>query len=163
MSPIHLRAYQARDLDALQALDAVCFTPIFRFSRSAMRRFAEARNALVRVAYEASEAGVETRVTGFCIVHLERAPGEQKVGYVVTLDVDPRYRGQGLGRLLMRSIEDLAREEGASAMTLHVAMLNESAVRLYERLGYVRVGVEEGFYAEGGDAFRYRKLLSLER
>lgn len=160
MPSIHLRTYQPPDLDALQALDAVCFTPLFRFSRSSMRRFAEAGNAIVRVAYEHSQGGAETCLAGFCVVHLERAPQAGKVGYVVTLDVDPRYRGQGLAQRLMGSLEGLAREGGADAMTLHVSVANESAIRLYERLGYLRVGGEKQFYGEGGDAFVYRKPLS---
>ena len=158
MPPLLLRAYQAQDLDALQALDAVCFSPIFRFSRSAMRRFAEAGNAVVRVAYEQSNADAEACLAGFCIVHMERARA-QTAGYVVTLDVDPRYRGQGLARRLMGALEDLARERGAVAMTLHVAVANEPAIRLYEGFGYLRASVERHFYAEGGDAFFYRKPL----
>lgn len=124
-----------------------------------MRRFAEAGNAIVRVACEQARGGVEVGLAGFCIVHLEGGPGVEKVGYVVTLDVDPRCRGQGLGRLLMESIEGPVRDGGGRAMTLHVAVANEAAIRLYERLGYLRAGVEKRFYAEGGDAFLYRKPL----
>ena len=162
MLPIELRAYQANDLDALQALDAVCFSTAFRFSRAAMRRFAEARNAIVRVAYEPLQEDSVSSLAGFCIVHIEVAPGKQKVGYVVTLDVHPRRRGEGLGKRLMGSLEGLAWERGAVAMLLHVSVANAPAIRLYERLGYVRFGVKEQFYAEGGDAFLYRKPLARE-
>ena len=161
MLPIHFRGYQAKDLDALEALDAVCFTPPFRFSRPMMRRSAEARNALVRLAHETSPEGAEGCLVGFCIVHLGRGSGVRKLGYVVTLDVDPRRRGEGLARHLMHSLEGLAQEQGALAMTLHVSVGNEPAIRLYERLGYVRVRVEVQFYGEGGDAFLYRKPLSF--
>src|SRR4051812_23403209 len=50
MSDIVLRRYERTDLGAIVELDAECFDPPFRFSREAMRRFAEAANAWVVIA-----------------------------------------------------------------------------------------------------------------
>ena len=45
-------------------------------------------------------------------------------------------------------------------MLLHVAVQNREAIGLYEKQGYSRVGVEEGFYRrDDGDAFIYEKSL----
>ena len=66
-SDIVLRSYESRDLDAIVELDAECFDPPFRFSKTAMRRFAEAENAWVVVAV------AEGALAGFCIVHMEQA------------------------------------------------------------------------------------------
>ena len=70
-----LRGYEAGDVEAMYALDVRCFAPEFKFSRSAMKRFAEAKKARVVVAED------NGAVVGFCIVHVER----DGLAYVVTL------------------------------------------------------------------------------
>ena len=54
---VTLREYRAEDLDAMWALDMACFDPIFRFSKRAMRLFAEAAGALARFLRAAGSAG----------------------------------------------------------------------------------------------------------
>lgn len=53
--------------------------------------------------------------------------------------VHRRARRQGLGAALMRAAEDLARECGKSVVVLD-AVTDGDAARLYEGLGWVRVG-----------------------
>ena len=145
---MRLRAYKTSDLKAIFALDQVCFEAPFRFSERAMRRFAEARNALTVVAEDAGE------IAGFCIAHVEGA-----VAYVVTLDVAPGFRRQGLAGSMMRVLESAAKNAGCGAMELHVSVENEGAVAFYEREGYARVGRVKRFYGVGGDAWVYGKRL----
>lgn len=154
---MYLRPYRTGDLAGMYLLDTVCFEAPFRFSRDAMRRFAEAENALVRLACEVDETNTE-RLAGFCIAHLEQAE-RKMIGYVVTLDVDPAFRRRGVGPTLMRSVELAARDAGARWMLLHVWSGNEAAIRLYERMGYSYLRNEEGFYEPGIDALVYRKPL----
>ena len=171
---MYLRGYQPGDLTTLFALDRLCFEPPFRFSRGAMRQFAESRNALVLLACgrgpEAVAEEPETRVPeteepeqllGFVIVHLE-ATARGLTGYVVTLDVTPASRRQGVAERLMRSIEAAAAEAGAHEMTLHVFGGNAGAVRLYERLGYLYASTANDFYGRGLQALVYRKRLPDE-
>jgi ribosomal-protein-alanine N-acetyltransferase len=87
---MRLREYTESDLEAIFALDEVCFEPPFRFSARVMQQFAEARNALTVVAE--TEMG---EIAGFCIAHVERA-GKGFRAYVVTLDVAPQCRRHGL-------------------------------------------------------------------
>ncbi len=54
-----------------------------------------------------------------------------------------RARRQGLGAALMRAAEATARECGKTLLVLDTA--NDEAERLYERLGWVRVGVIPGY------------------
>ena len=144
-----LRGYRDGDLEAMFRLDEICFEEPFRFSRVAMRRFAEARRARVVLAELRGE------MVGFCIVHVEQGG----VGYVVTLDVAPEMRRRGLARLLMDRGEEAVREAGCGVMVLHVFEGNEAAVRFYERVGYRLVGRDVGFYGGGLDAMVYRKVL----
>jgi GNAT superfamily N-acetyltransferase len=52
------------------------------------------------------------------------------------LGVVPAARRQGIGELLMRAVHEEARARGASLVWLEVIEGNESAFRLYEKLGY---------------------------
>ena len=155
-----LRAYQPGDLAAIHALDTVCFQPPFRFSRESMRRYAEAENALVCLAVAPAKEGTGEVLQGFCIVHLEQTQRQCR-GYVVTLDVAPEFRNQGVARAMMLRLEAEARRHGAEAMMLHVFSRNSAAVRLYERLGYFFTGRVLSFYGTGLDALAYGKPLPL--
>lgn len=150
---VRYRNYYSDDLDAMVALDALCFDLPFRFSREAMRRFAEADNAGVILA----EAGQE--LTGFCIVHCEQSVGPP-LGYVVTIDVAERWRGQGIGERMLSDAEAWAWRGNCVGMMLHVFVRNERAMRFYERLRYRRVGLQKGFYGAGLDAAMYWKDLT---
>ena len=75
--------------------------------------------------------------------------------------VHRRARRQGLGAALMRAAEATARECGKTLLVLDTA--NEEAERLYERLGWVRVGVvpDYALLPQGGlcrTTFFYRNL-----
>jgi ribosomal protein S18 acetylase RimI-like enzyme len=80
---------------------------------------------------------------------------------VSKLLVHRRARGRGLGDALMRAAEATARELGKSLLVLDTA--NDAAERLYERLGWQRVGVIPGYalLPHGGlcdTAVYYREL-----
>jgi ribosomal-protein-alanine N-acetyltransferase len=153
-SEILLRDYRVDDLEAMFRLDEACFAVEFRFDRRSMRIFAGGRNAITLVAEKM--AGI----AGFVIVHVEPAATGLR-GYVVTLDVAEELRREGLARRLMGAAEARAAAAGAIWMELHVFTGNEGAIRFYERLDYVRIGLSRGFYGNDGlDAFVYRKHLA---
>lgn len=62
---------------------------------------------------------------------------------LVKMLVHRRARRQGLGAALMRAAEATARECGKSLLVLDTA--NDDAERLYQRMGWVRVGVIPGY------------------
>ena len=150
---MQLREYRESDLEGIFALDVVCFEPPFRFSARAMKQFAEARNALTVVAE--TDTG---EIAGFCIAHVERTR-RGLTTYVVTLDVAPQYRRQGLARQMMERIEAHAMEAECDAMALHVSVDNKGAIAFYEREGYERSHIVKSFYGLGRNAFVYRKAL----
>ena len=151
---MRLREYNGSDLRAIFALDVVCFAPPFRFSERAMRQFAEARNALTVIAED--EATKE--IAAFTIAHVERAR-KGLVAYIVTLDVAPQYRRQGVARRMMQEIEQQALEADCDAVELHVSVENDGAIAFYEREGYERSHIVKGFYGLGRHAYVYRKRL----
>lgn len=78
------------------------------------------------------------------------------------MQVHRRARRQGLGAALMRAAEDTARECGKTLLVLD-AVTDGDAARLYERLGWVRVGDIPNYalFPEGGlcsTTYFYRDL-----
>ncbi len=67
------------------------------------------------------------------------------------MQVHRRVRRQGLGAALMKAAEDTARECGKTLLVLD-AVTDGDAARLYERLGWTRVGVIPNYalYPQGG-------------
>jgi len=54
------------------------------------------------------------------------------------LAVAPSSRGQGIGAALMEECVRRARASGAAVLTLHTTDMMQTALRLYERMGFVR-------------------------
>jgi ribosomal-protein-alanine N-acetyltransferase len=149
---IRLRTYRVDDLDAMHALDVMCFEKPFRFSRGAMHRFAEAAKARVAIAED------EDALVGFVILHVEDVEAE-RVGYIVTLDVSPERRRRGVAGRLIQEAERLAQNEGCTALVLHVFTGNEPAIRFYASHGFARSHREEEFYGPSMDAWVFHKQL----
>jgi ribosomal protein S18 acetylase RimI-like enzyme len=141
------------------SLDEVCFAAELRFSRSLMRRYAEARDALALV-IGAGDGRGDDELTGFVIVQIEQDETAEKLGYVVTLDVAPASRRTGVAATLMREVERQALATGAVRMLLHVSVQNEPAIRFYATQAYRQIGLEPEFYGGPGmDAYLYGKGL----
>ena len=73
-------------------------------------------------------------------------PDVPEIGY---LQVEPARRGSGIGTALVGFGERLARERGASAVTIGVGLDNPRARALYQRLGYRPTGVTDSYEYAG--------------
>ena len=58
----------------------------------------------------------------------------------VLIAVDPAHRGRGIGHTLMEELIICTEEAGEQGLCLSVSDENESAVRLYERVGFFAIG-----------------------
>lgn len=73
---------------------------------------------------------------------------------VHTIGVDPRWQGRGVGRALLEAL--LARACGP--VYLEVRTDNAPAIALYERYGFVKIGIRKRYYQpSGADAFTMRR------
>lgn len=99
--------------------------------------------------------------------YVAAAVAEQVVGYagvavgadaeVMTIGVEPARRRGGIGAALLESLLSTAREARCGRVFLEVRTDAEGARRLYERAGFVPVGIRKGYYqAEGADALVMR-------
>lgn len=151
---ITLRPYTSGDLNAMTALDAVCFSKDFLFGETLMAVLAENAYAFTLVA---DAPGGE--MAGFAIAH-RRQEENPDAAYLVTMDVNPQLRRCGIGSGLLRAIERLLVESEVYFLELHVHTGNAAALRFYEEHGFSRVARIPSFYGVvDRDAFLYSKRL----
>jgi len=80
------------------------------------------------------------------------------VSYIQTIGVTTDHQGHGIGTALLVALLDEADSRGANHVDLEVRADNASAIRLYERHGFGRVGVRRGYYQpSGADALVMRR------
>lgn len=83
---------------------------------------------------------------------------------VMQLSVDPNYRRQGIAESLLRLATAQVAQEGSEAIFLEVRESNQSAIALYHKLGFDRVGLRKNYYpAQAGtreSALLMKKHLS---
>jgi ribosomal-protein-alanine N-acetyltransferase len=146
---MRIRRAKARDLPSILAAEKACFSRDLAFPPETVSFLLD--EATVLVAEDGDVAGF---VMGF-------VSGEW--GKVVTLDVLPERRGEGLGRSLMEALEEELASGGVRAFLLEVAIENRGAIALYAKLGYAQAALLEDYYGPGKDALLMMKGLEEAR
>lgn len=105
-------------------------------------------------------ARAEEQPAGFALTRLILDEAE-----LLLLAVRPRFSRHGVGRGLLLSAMDEARDLGVKIMNLEVRADNP-AIRLYDSVGFTQVGIRCGYYRGNDgrvrDALTYRNLLRDE-
>ena len=146
-----LRPYRASDLERLCQIDRSCFPPRIAFGIGEMRQSLEGKGTLAIVAE--TDSG---EIAGF-VAAARTSPGK---GHIVTIDVLPQFRRQGLGTQLMCCVEAQLFRIGAPIMELETARENGTAQNLFKNLGYERLTIVENYYPGGGSAWIMRKRIT---
>ena len=71
--------------------------------------------------------------------------------HLLAIATHPDRRRAGIARRLMDHLLALARGRDATLVTLEVRRSNRPAIALYERLGFVPVGLRRAYYAEDSE------------
>lgn len=72
--------------------------------------------------------------------------------HITKVTIARPYRGRGLGRELLSFLLREAERLSANTARLEVGEHNGSARRLYERLGFIAVGLRRGYYAKTNES-----------
>lgn len=91
--------------------------------------------------------------------------GEQTIGYalmmlvldeahLLNLSIASAYQKQGLGRLLLTYMLDMAKNNQLANMFLEVRQSNVSAIALYENMGFNEMSVRRGYYPADPKTFK---------
>jgi ribosomal-protein-alanine N-acetyltransferase len=151
---VHLRGAKRADLDALYVLDQKCFPPGIAYSRADLRYYLSHPRSFSVVAEDAAQS-----ILGFAIAESYLEEG-RRIGHIITIDVMPAARRNGLGRMLMDALFDRLRVIETAKVRLEVAIDNADAQAFYRRLGFVRTGRIRAFYQENLDALAMEKRLT---
>jgi ribosomal-protein-alanine acetyltransferase len=92
-------------------------------------------------------AQVDNEVVGFAIGRIDVAR-RTLYGHIFTIEVLPSHRRKGIAEKLLKDLEALFKEKGAVESRLEVREDNTSAISLYQKLGYKRVGKLERYYGD---------------
>ena len=68
--------------------------------------------------------------------------------HITTVAVRKEFRGQGLGKVLMLEMLEIAHQLGTRMVTLEVRVSNQVAIRMYEDLGFQTKGVRPRYYTD---------------
>ena len=141
-----VRLAKLSDLDAVFAVEKACFKDAYS---------KELLLALMILHHDSFfVAELDGGVVGYAVGALMRGRG-----HVISLAVHPSCRRRGLGRALMKALEDALAAKGAAELELEVREDNVEASALYDKLGFKKVGRISRYYSDGSDALLYRKSL----
>ena len=65
---------------------------------------------------------------------------------MMNIAVDPAFRRRGIAEALVNALIDQLVRRGNHCLTLEVRASNESAIALYEKLGFQQVGLRKNYY-----------------
>jgi ribosomal-protein-alanine N-acetyltransferase len=70
---------------------------------------------------------------------------------LMNIAISPDYQGKGAGQVLLQFLLDYSRENDQQEIWLEVRASNQSAIHLYQKLGFSEVDIRKGYYpAEKG-------------
>ncbi|NLA74159.1 MAG: GNAT family N-acetyltransferase [Deltaproteobacteria bacterium] len=100
---------------------------------------------------------------GFAMVSKSSGRYDQNnPGELLAIAVRDSWQRKGIGRLLLKSIENVALRAGIMTLFLHTATDNRNARKLFSDSGYRIWQIKKGFYAMGQDALVMAKKLFTE-
>ncbi len=139
MDELWVRPMKSEDIDEVLKIERLCFsTP---WSYQAFKSEIEGNHCARYVVAE--REGHVIGYGGMWII-LDEA-------HITNVAVHPHYRGKGIGEALMKALINTAAQLKITSMTLEVRVSNKIAQNLYEKLGFMGVGVRKGYYTDNGE------------
>ena len=130
-----LREMLVDDLDQVMEIEEELFS--VPWTKEGFLTFLMKENGMFLVVEE------KGRILGYCGLLMVLDEGD-----VTNVAVCRDRQREGIGNFLMESMIRLAEESGITMIHLEVRAGNETAIRLYERQGFVRDGLRKGYYTE---------------
>ena len=138
MNRVLVRTAQAADIPSLIELLRVLFSieADFQFDHEKQQRGLELliENSDERCVFVAETEG---EVVGMCSVQtlISTAQGAPK-GWIEDVCVDEKYRGRGVGKMLLQAVDDWCLSRGIRGLQLLCDTANAPAQKFYEHLGW---------------------------
>lgn len=146
-----LRPVAEADIQACFDLDQRCFPPDIAFAQELFGELGESAEAFL----VAEQDGL---LVGFVAAIMDE---KDRTSVIVTLDVEPERRRQGLGHRLLSAAHRLLEKRGADTVFLHVSPENDAARRLYDKHDYVTISRFSDYYGPQRDALLMMRTLEI--
>lgn len=131
---LHIEPGQARDTGELARIHASGF---YRgWPEAEFANFLGEASTPVYVACDSKR-----RIAGFALIRIAADEAE-----LLTIAVDPKWRGKRIGQALLRAAFDDLLMSPARRMFLEVSEDNKAAIRLYQGQGFKTVSTRKGYY-----------------
>ena len=139
-----------RNLDRLYEIEIECFDRE-AFTKPQIAQLLTDYNTVSLVAKMSGE------IVGFIIgmIYYER---KSLVGHILTIDVPNAQRRKGIAKQLMREMEKIFKDKGATACNLEVREDNIPALNLYEKLGYKQIAKLKNYYGNAHGIYLRKNL-----
>ena len=110
----------------------------------------------------------QTNVTGALIGHFLYQDHKVSEFEILHIAVLPKFRNQGLGRMILEELEKQLKSTGKSVkIFLEASAVNKFAIKLYEKLGYKAYNERKNYYGSNPinpsslqDAILFAKTLN---
>lgn len=96
---------------------------------------------------------------GFAMINLAPRAQDRANGELLAIAIFPEFHGRGIGKKLLKYMEDLARSLSIGELFLHTAVNNESARRFFMENGFLPRDVVGCYYPLGQKAMEMSKKL----
>ncbi len=126
------RPMQLNDLDAIMAIEPYIYP--YPWTRG---NFSDSLNS----GYSASVLLRNEVIIGYALVMMVLDEA-----HLLNLSVAKTYQKQGLGRILLEHMIQIAKNNQAANMFLEVRPSNISAIALYENMGFNEMAIRRGYY-----------------
>ncbi len=127
MNPGFIRRINHIDIPSVIELERKCFENSIAYSPSQLKYLITKANS------NCLGECISDTLRGFIIVLYKK---RTKVAGIETLNVDPKYHGNGIGKKLLIAAESDMNIRGIKKINLEVSTKNIPAIRLYEKLDY---------------------------
>ena len=148
--PIKIEDTSIRLLGKLYEIEKQCFGQE-AFTKQQLTYLLTAYNAI------GLAARVNSEIAGFAIARVDIGRNTS-FGHILTVDIAPAYRRQGIAQKLLQEIETVFREKGIKECRLEVREDNVAALNLYQKLGYKKVGKLEKYYGKAHGLYLQKTL-----
>lgn len=131
-SQYQFRPMRMDDLDAIMAIEPQIYP--YPWTRG---NFSDS----LKSGYSAWVLMLNEQIIGYSLVMMV-----MDEAHLLNLSVAKAYQKQGLGRLLLEHMIEIAKSEQAINMFLEVRPSNISAIALYENMGFNEMAIRRGYY-----------------
>jgi ribosomal-protein-alanine N-acetyltransferase len=137
------------ELEQILEIDALCFNEYDAYTIEDYQRWFNFNPELCLVAV------IGDRIAGDVISRIVDGKAE-----LASMATHPSYRRRGVAEALLAETVSRIKERGIYQIDIEVRKTNFIGQSFWKKMGFTIIGEHPGFYGDGEDAYKMRKLLT---